>query len=76
MNGLLADAKHAFRIYRRTPLASLIAVGVLAIGMAFLSAFVSLYVDLNLRPYPGLEDIAGVREYVLELWAKRVTPSS
>jgi hypothetical protein len=56
MQGLLADSKHAFRIYRRTPLASLIAVGVLAIGMAFVGSFVSLYVDLILRPHPGIED--------------------
>jgi predicted permease len=55
MRGLLADCRHAFRLYRRTPFASLIAVGVLAIGFAFVSAFLSLYVDLILRPYPGVE---------------------
>ena len=56
MKGLLADSKHAFRLYRRTPLASLIAVGVLAIGMAFVGSFLSLYVDLVLRPHPGIEN--------------------
>ena len=55
MRGFLADCRHAFRLYRRTPFASLIAVGVLAIGFAFVSAFLSLYVDLALRPHPGVE---------------------
>jgi predicted permease len=56
MKGVLEDVKHAIRIYRRTPGSSLIAVGVLAIGMAFVAAFVSLYVDLILRPHPGFEE--------------------
>jgi hypothetical protein len=55
MRGLLADFRHAVRLYRRTPFASLIAVGVLAVGFAFVSAFLSLYVDLVLRPHPGIE---------------------
>src|SRR5690606_24186750 len=32
------------------------AVAVIAIGIAFVTAFVSLYVDLVLRPHPGFED--------------------
>ena len=56
MQGLLADCRHAIRLYRRTPMSSLIAVVVLAIGMAFVSAFVSLYVDLVVKPHPGFED--------------------
>jgi len=56
MRGLLADIRHALRLYRRTPVASLLAVVVLAVGMAFVSAFLSLYVDLALRPHAGLED--------------------
>jgi len=55
MRGLIADCRHAFRLYRRTPFASLIAVGVLAIGFAFVTSFLSLYVDLVLRPHPGIE---------------------
>jgi predicted permease len=55
MQGVLADCRHAWRLYRRTPAASLIAVVVLAVGMAFVSAFVSLYVDLVLKPHPGFE---------------------
>lgn len=42
------------RLYGRTPGASLVAIAVLAIGAAFVGAFVSLYVDLALRPYPGI----------------------
>jgi predicted permease len=53
---LLADCKHALRLYLRTPGSSLIAVIVLAVGMAFVSAFLSLYVDLALKPFPGIED--------------------
>jgi len=55
VKGLLADCKHALRLYWRTPVASLIAIVVLAVGMAFVSAFLSLYVDLVLRPHPGIE---------------------
>ena len=33
---------------------------VLAIGMAFVSAFLSLYVDLVLRPHPGFEDSGSI----------------
>lgn len=56
MKGLLADLKHALRLYWRTPASSLIAVVVLAVGMAFVGAFLSLYADLALRPNPGIED--------------------
>lgn len=55
MKGLRADCRHALRLYLRTPGASLIAVGVLAVGMAFVGAFLSLYVDLVLRPEPAFE---------------------
>ena len=55
MNGILTDCRHALRLYVRTPGASAIAVAVLAIGMAFVGAFLSLYVDLVLRPHRGFE---------------------
>jgi len=55
MTGILTDCRHALRLYVRTPGASAIAVAVLAIGMAFVGAFLSLYVDLVLRPHPGFE---------------------
>lgn len=56
MRGPLSDLRHALRIYLRTPWSSLIAVLVLAIGIAFVSAFISLYVDLVLKPHAGFED--------------------
>ena len=52
---MIEDLRHALRLYRRTPVASLLAVVVLAIGVAGVTAFVSLYVDLVLRPHPGFE---------------------
>lgn len=55
MKGLVEDVKHALRLYRRTPGASLMVVAVLAIGMAFVTAFLSLYSDLILRPEPGFQ---------------------
>lgn len=55
MEGLLADVVHAFRVYRRTPISSAASVVVLAIAMAFVAAFFSLYVDLLVRPHPGFE---------------------
>ena len=63
IRGLGADLRHALRLYRATPAASLIAVVVLAIGMAFVAAFVSLYVDLILRPHPGFERGLGIVNY-------------
>ena len=56
MKGLLADCRHAVALYIQTPGASLISVLVLAVGMAFVGAFLSLYVDLVLRPHPGFEE--------------------
>ncbi|HUF71830.1 MAG TPA: ABC transporter permease [Gammaproteobacteria bacterium] len=56
MKGLLADLKHAARLYRGTPGASAIAIIVVAVAMAFVGAFLSLYVDLALRSHPGLSD--------------------
>src|SRR5690606_21891670 len=56
MTGLIADLKHAWRIYRRTPFASAAAALALAVAMAFVTSFISLYVDLLLKPHPGFED--------------------
>jgi membrane associated rhomboid family serine protease len=60
---LLDDCRHALRLYVRTPGASLIAVAVLAIGLAFVGAFLSLYVDLVLRPHPGFEQSRQIATY-------------
>jgi predicted permease len=55
MKGLFTDFRHAIRLYARTPGASLIAVLALAVAIAFVGAFLALYVDLVLRPHPGIE---------------------
>jgi len=55
VRGMLDDCRHALRLYRQTPGASTTAVLVLAVGIAFVGAFLSLYVDLALRPHPGFE---------------------
>ena len=55
MLGILGDLRHAFRIYLRTPIASALAVVVLAIAMAFVGSFLSMYVDFVLKPHPGFE---------------------
>jgi len=55
MKVLLADFRHALRLYRHTPVSSLMAVVVLAVAMAFVGSFLSLYVDLILKPHPGFE---------------------
>jgi ABC-type antimicrobial peptide transport system permease subunit len=60
MKSLLADCRHALRVYLGTPVASGIAVVVLAIGIAFVGAFLSLYSDLVLKPHPGFEDSRGL----------------
>ena len=55
MNAFLSDLKHAARLYKRTPATSLLAIIVLAVALAFFGAFLSLYVDLALKPYAGYE---------------------
>ncbi len=55
MKGLFEDVRHALRLYRRTPGASVMVIVVVAIGMAFVAAFLSLYSDLVLRPEAGFE---------------------
>jgi predicted permease len=56
VNSFIADCRYAARRYARTPGSSLIAVVVLAIGIGFVGAFLSLYVDLALKPFPGIDD--------------------
>lgn len=55
MSGMLADIRHAFRVYRGTVSSTLTAVIVLAVALAFVGAFLSLYADLVLRPHAGFE---------------------
>jgi hypothetical protein len=56
VQGALKDVRHALRLYLRTPVASAIAVFALAVAIAFVSAFLSLWNDLALQPHPGFED--------------------
>jgi len=58
MSGLIGDCRYAIRLLARTPLASAIAVGALAIAMGFVSSLLSLYVDIRFRPHSGYEDSA------------------
>lgn len=55
MDGLIADLRHAVRVYLTTPGSSLLAVAVLAVAMACVSSFLSLFSDLVLKPHPGFE---------------------
>lgn len=55
MTGLIADCRHAVRLYARTPVASAFAVAALALAMAFVSAFLSLYIGLAVRAPAGFE---------------------
>lgn len=87
MNGLLADCLHGVRLYVRTPVASVIAITVLAVASAFVAAFFSMYVDLILRADPGFEasnriatigqndgrQLIGVPLGIIERIAKEVT---
>jgi predicted permease len=60
MKGLVADIRHALRVYARTPVASGLAVVVLAVAMAFVGSFLSLYIDIVFQPHPGFEDSGGL----------------
>jgi hypothetical protein len=53
VSGLTADLRHAISVYRSTPIASAIAVVALAVAMAFVSAFLSMWSDLSLKPPAG-----------------------
>lgn len=55
MNGLLDDLRHALRLYSRTPLQSGTAVIMVALAMAFSTAFFSLYNDLVMSPPGGID---------------------
>ncbi len=60
MREQLVDCKLALRLYRRTPVSSLLAVAVLSVGIAFVSALLSLYTDLVLKPFRGIQDGDGL----------------
>ncbi len=55
MTGLAADLRHAIAVYRGTPIASAIVVVALAVAMAFVSAFLSMWSDLSLKPSAAFE---------------------
>ncbi len=63
MKGFFSDCRHALRLYSRTPGTSLIVVAMLAVGMACVTACMSLYVDLTVRPYPGFENSRQIVTY-------------
>jgi ABC-type antimicrobial peptide transport system permease subunit len=56
MRTVIADCRFAVRLYVATPYASLVLVTILAVATAFAGAFLSLYVDLSLRPHPGFAE--------------------
>ena len=53
VRGFIVDWRHTVRLYAGTPWGRLVAILALAVGMAFSGAFLSLNVDLVLRPNPG-----------------------
>jgi hypothetical protein len=53
--GLRQDLRHALRVYRTSLGSTATAVAVLAVAMALVGAFLSLYVDLVLHPHPGFQ---------------------
>jgi predicted permease len=55
VTGLAADLRHAIAVYRSTPFASGIAVVALAVAMACVSAFLSMWSDLSLKPPAAFE---------------------
>ena len=55
MTGLIGDLRHAIKVYRSTPIASGIAVAALAVAMGFVSAFLSMWSDVALKPPEGFE---------------------
>jgi putative ABC transport system permease protein len=60
MSGLLLDLHHAFRLYRRTPWQSALAIVTLAVAMALVGAMASLWSELHLASVSGVEDDTGL----------------
>ncbi|NEZ04471.1 FtsX-like permease family protein [Wenzhouxiangella sp. XN201] len=60
MSGLIADLRHAFRVYRRTPWQSALAILMMAAAMALVAATATLWSDLYLSATPGVEDDRGL----------------
>jgi putative ABC transport system permease protein len=60
MAGLIADLRHALRLYLKTPWQSLLAILALATAMALVSAMAGLWSDLHLRGTPGVENDRGL----------------
>ncbi|MGY6588057.1 MAG: ABC transporter permease [Wenzhouxiangella sp.] len=58
--GVLADLRHAGRLYLKTPWQSLLAVLALATAMALVSTMAGLWSDLHLRSAPGISDDRGL----------------
>jgi ABC-type antimicrobial peptide transport system permease subunit len=50
MNGLATDLRHALRVYARASIASGLGILVLAIAIAVVSSFLTLYIDLAYTP--------------------------
>lgn len=55
LSSVLFDVRHAFRLYLRTPVASAIAVLVIAVAMAAVATFLSLYNDLRFNSQSEFE---------------------
>jgi putative ABC transport system permease protein len=65
-SGVLADLRHALRLYSRTPASSAFAVAGLAAALAIETAFISLWNVLELAPHPGFEsrpDLVTITRY-------------
>jgi putative ABC transport system permease protein len=60
VRGFFADCIHAVRHYLATPVSSIIAVLMLAVAMAVLTAFLALWTELSLTPHRGFERGAGL----------------
>lgn len=60
MADVLLDARHAVRLYWKTPWQSLLAVLMLAVAMALVSTTAGLWSELNLAGTPGVTDDRGL----------------
>lgn len=55
MTGLGTDIRYCIRLFTISPVSSAFTILVMAIAMTFVTAFLSLWNDISLRPHSGLE---------------------
>ena len=55
-----SDLQYLVRLYMRTPVSTVASIAILTVALALSATFLSLYVDLHVRPHAGFNDSDGL----------------